>query len=236
MRIRLHPGVWSIGSSIVLAGGGALTAANTTQTALQFLGYAALALGVGLLVWGITVDGEHWWKRLPRLRLPGFSRGRMYVGQILVSDSLLDGLHTLSLTVRGYNGTGRDRIFLGASGSVKLGYSLNGTGSAGIDMAPPGLVDPPSRIAADSEFHIDFQQPLTPEQTAFFRQWEAQGADIQMMFDGLASMTRPARLGSPERLALWNGISLRNGRFYGEIVCVTAHSTARLQVTPGGRN
>ena len=210
-----------------------MTAASATQTALQVLGYAGMALGVGLFVWGITVDGEHWWKRLPRLRFPIFPRGRMYVGQILVFDSQLDDLHTLSLTVRGYNGTGRDRVFLGASGRIKLGYVLNGTGPDGAYMAPPGLIDPPSRIPADSEFHINFQQPLTPDQTASFRQWEAQGADIQMMFDGLTIMTKPARFGSPERLELWDGISLRNGRFFGRIVFITNRATARASASIG---
>lgn len=212
-----------------------MLSAATSQHALTNAGWLAIAAGIALAIWGVTVDGEHWWKILPRLRFPRFWRGRMYVGQILVSDSQLDDLHTLNLTVRGYNGSGRDRVFLGASGTVKLGYVLNGTGPESANMVPPGLVDPPSRIAADSEFHINFQQPLTPEQTASFRQWERQGADIQMMFEGLSIMTKPARFGSPERLALWDGISLRNGRFFGRIVCVTGHAGSRGSATLGGR-
>ena len=234
-RIGLHSGAWSNFGSFTLTGAGAVIGATTEQGALQILGWAGMAFGLAVLIWGVTIDGEQWWKRIPRLRFPRLWRGQMYVGQILAFDSQLDALHTLSLTVRGYNGTGRDRIFLGASGNVNLGYTLNGTGPEGIRMAPPGLVDPPTIIPANSEFNINFQQPLTPEQVSFFREWEAQGADIQMMFEGMAIMTKPARFGRAERLALWDGISLRNGRFFGRIVCVTCNATASSSATLGGR-
>lgn len=234
-RFSLHPGVWVGSLGFIFGGVFAVLSASISQHALWNAGWISIGVGICVFIWGIKWDGEHWWKMLPRLRSPRFWCGRMYVGQILVFDSQLDDLHTLSMTVRGYNGTGRDRVFLGASGTVKLGYVLNGTGPEGVNMAPPGLVDPPSRIAADSEFHINFQQPLTPEQAASFRQWETQGADIQLMFDGLSIMTKPARFGSPERLGLWDGISLRNGRFFGRIVCVTGHAGSRGSATLGGR-
>lgn len=233
VRIRLHPGAFVSSLGLIFGGTFAVLSATNAQQTLANAGWLSIAAGIVLAVWAITIDGEHWWKKLPRMRPPRFSRGQMYVGQILVSDSQLDDQHTLNLTVRGYNGTGRDRVFLGASGSVKLGYSLNGTGPEGVDIAPPGLADPPTLIPADSEFHINFQQPLTPEQTASFRQWEAQGAEIQMMFGGLAIITKPARFGSPERLALWDGISLRNGRFFGKIVCLTGSTSARSRASLG---
>ncbi len=149
-----------------------MTAATATQTALQVVGWLAVAGGLCLLLWGVTIDGEHWWKRTPRLWLPRFLCGQMYVGQILTFDSQLDDKHTLSLTVRGYNGTMRNMLFIGSSGHVKLGYTLNGTGAHGFDLAPPGLVDPSAKVPPNSEFNFNFQQPLTPEQVSFFRQWE----------------------------------------------------------------
>ena len=234
-RIRLHPGVWVGALGLIFGGAFAVLSAAESQQALTCAGWLAIAAGAALAIWGVTIDGEHWWKKLPRLRLPRFSRGRMYVGQILAFDSQLDNLHTLSLTVRGYNGTGRDRMFLGAFGSVKLSHTLNGTGPEGMALAPPGLVDPPTFIPADSEFNINFQQPLTPEQATLFRQWESQGANITMMFADLVITTKPTRFGRPGRLVLWDGISLRNGRFFGRIVCVTGHATVRSAVTLGDR-
>ena len=228
-RIRFHTGVWVGTLGLIFGGTFAVLSASRAQVALTTAGWLSIAAGVALAVWGVTFDGEHWWKKLPRLRTPRFLLGQMYVGQIVVFDSQLDTLHTLSLTVRGYNGTGRERMFLSASGSVKLGYSLNGTGSEGVDMAPPGLVDPPTRIPADSEFNINFQQPLTPEQVTSFRQWELQGADITMMFEALTIITKATCFGRPERLALWDGISLRNGRFFGRIVCITAHTAVKCR-------
>jgi hypothetical protein len=47
-----------------------LTAATTTQVALQYVGYTALALGLASIVWGITIDGKQWWKRF----IPGLTQ------------------------------------------------------------------------------------------------------------------------------------------------------------------
>jgi hypothetical protein len=69
-KIRLHPGVWTNFAAISLGGGGAVTAASSAQVALQCIGWAGMASGAGLLLWGVTVDGEHWWRRW----LPGGGR------------------------------------------------------------------------------------------------------------------------------------------------------------------
>ena len=234
-RIGLHPGVYGTSIGLFITGGLAVLSATPVQSGILWLGEAAIALGVLLLTWGVKIDGEHWWKRFWPLRFPKFRHGQIYVGQIIVFDSELDTLHRLNMTVRGYNGTGRDRTFLGASGCVKLGYTLNGTGPEGVEMPSLGLVNPPTHIWAHREFDINFQQPMTPDQVTFFRQWEAQGADIQMMFESLAIMTKPTRFGRAERLSLWDGISLRNGRFFSRIVCVTGRATSRSSVTLGGK-
>ena len=104
VKIRLKEGVYTNVIAILIAGAGALTAATATQIALQVVGYLALFVGGTLLLWGVTIDGEHWWKRRLRLHLPRIFRGQMYIGQILTFDSQLDDRNTLSLTVRGYNG------------------------------------------------------------------------------------------------------------------------------------
>ena len=62
-KIRLTSGVWPNAISIVLGGGGAVTGAASTQAALQVVGFAGMTLGIGHLMWGITVNDEHWWSR-----------------------------------------------------------------------------------------------------------------------------------------------------------------------------
>jgi hypothetical protein len=62
-KIRLAPGVWTNSAATVLGGAGAVTGATAEQTWLQIIGWAGMVLGLGALLWGVTVDGEHWWKR-----------------------------------------------------------------------------------------------------------------------------------------------------------------------------
>lgn len=228
MRITLHTGVWVGSVGLCVTGGLAtVTATLPSEVWAMRIGEIAIAAGVLLFLWGIKWNGRHWWNQLPKFQMPRYGRGRMYVGQIVAFDNQLDVSHTLSLTVRGYNGTGRDHIYRGVSGTIELGCTKNGTGPTGESMAVPGLVDPPPLIPADSEFSFNFMQSLTPNQVAFFRKSEADGADITMMFGGLTILTQPKRFGRPERLPIWDGISLRNGRFYGRIVNITCHSTIR---------
>lgn len=64
-KIRLHPGVWTNSAAISLGGGGAVTAASSSQVALQCVGWAGMVAGAGLMMWGVTINGEHWWRRIP---------------------------------------------------------------------------------------------------------------------------------------------------------------------------
>jgi hypothetical protein len=63
MRIGLHSGAWTNFGSFTLAGAGAVTGATAEQAALQYLGWLGMAFGIAILIWGITIDGEQWWKR-----------------------------------------------------------------------------------------------------------------------------------------------------------------------------
>ena len=210
-----------------------MTAATATQIALQIVGFIGVLGGLILLLWGVTINGEHWWRRKLWINPPRILRGQMYIGQILTFDSQLDEKHTLSLTVRGYNGTMRNMLFIGSSGHVKLGYTLNGTGMHGFDLAPPGLDDPSAKVPPNSEFNFNFQQHLTPEQVSFFRKWESAGADITMMFGDLAITVKAAHFGKPRRLNLWDGINLNNGRFSGRIINVSAKASVGASATTG---
>ena len=62
MRFSLHPGVWTNGLSLSLAGAGGVTVATATQPTLLYLGWAGIAAGVSLFVWGIRVDERPWWQ------------------------------------------------------------------------------------------------------------------------------------------------------------------------------
>lgn len=71
-KVRLAPGVWTNAGATVLAGAGAVTGATSDQQWLQYVGWAGMLFGLGILAWGVTVDGEHWWLRA--LRRAGLAR------------------------------------------------------------------------------------------------------------------------------------------------------------------
>lgn len=68
MRIRLHSGAWSNFGSFTLTGAGAVIGATAQQDALQLIGWCGMAFGLCVLVWGVTIDGEHWWAAPSLLR------------------------------------------------------------------------------------------------------------------------------------------------------------------------
>jgi hypothetical protein len=71
MRIGLHSGAWTNFGSFTLAGAGAVIGATTAQRALQSLGWVGMAFGLAILLWGITIDGQHWWRRFwPKRPIP----------------------------------------------------------------------------------------------------------------------------------------------------------------------
>jgi hypothetical protein len=63
MRFGLRSGVWSNAGGPFIGGCGGMTAANATQAAAYYAGLAGVVFGLGLFAWGITVDGEQWWRR-----------------------------------------------------------------------------------------------------------------------------------------------------------------------------
>lgn len=67
-RIKLHQGVWTNFGAFVLSGAGAVTGATADQLLLQVIGWAGMMFGLGILVWGVTFEGEHWWHR-SRIRM-----------------------------------------------------------------------------------------------------------------------------------------------------------------------
>lgn len=67
-RIGFKDGVFFNGSAAVIAGAGGIRAVTATDAIGLGLGWAGLALGLGLFVWGVTVDGKDWWRKLPWFR------------------------------------------------------------------------------------------------------------------------------------------------------------------------
>lgn len=64
-KLTLQGGVYTAVASLVFTGGG--TAAVTTAWTLPwYLGWLSIAVGVGLLVWGIRWRGRPWWKSVFR--------------------------------------------------------------------------------------------------------------------------------------------------------------------------
>ncbi len=59
LRIKFQQGVWT--ACLGLAGGGAVIL-WPTQT---LIGCGLLVAAAMLAIWGITIDGKHWWKRRP---------------------------------------------------------------------------------------------------------------------------------------------------------------------------
>ena len=212
-RIRLHQGVWT--TFLGLVGGGAVT----LWPSQIMIGYALIAAAILLAIWGLTIDGGHWWKRIPRLKLPFHRRGQMYIGQILAFDTELDSQHILNLAVRGYNGTGRKRKVLRVEGQIKMGPQE-------IVLMPPALHSTSDILLPDAEFVFNLRQSLTPDQVSQFRALEAEGKDVLLAFDRLNITTKNALFGTAERIELWDGISLRHGRFWGRII--SASITSKL--------
>ena len=71
-RIGLHPGSWLGAISLVFGGLFEVMGAGENQQMLADIGWVAIILGIFVLVWGVTLNGEHWWRKfLPnRLRNP----------------------------------------------------------------------------------------------------------------------------------------------------------------------
>lgn len=65
-RIGLHPGVYGTSIGLLITGGLAVLSATPVQSGIFWLGVAAIILGILLLIWGLKIDGGHWWKRLFR--------------------------------------------------------------------------------------------------------------------------------------------------------------------------
>jgi hypothetical protein len=69
-RIGLHPGVYGTSIGLLITGGLAVLSATPVQPGIFWLGVGAIALAILLLIWGLKIDGEHWWARF----LPAASR------------------------------------------------------------------------------------------------------------------------------------------------------------------
>lgn len=61
-KIGLKQGVWFNAASAVLAGAGAAVGTSSEQAIAQYAGWGGATLGMGLFLWGITFNGDHWWR------------------------------------------------------------------------------------------------------------------------------------------------------------------------------
>ncbi|MGB7411571.1 MAG: hypothetical protein WA910_10525 [Sphingopyxis granuli] len=58
----LHPGVWFNAASAIITGGGAVTGVTATGL-IELFGWASVALGIGLFLWGIRINERHIWQQ-----------------------------------------------------------------------------------------------------------------------------------------------------------------------------
>ena len=80
-RIGLHPGVYGTSIGLLITGGLAVLSATPTQLGIFWVGIGAITLGILLLIWGLKIDGEHWWARfLPAAR--GIGGGPRYASTL----------------------------------------------------------------------------------------------------------------------------------------------------------
>lgn len=77
-RLSLAPGTWLGGVPLVLGGATQVIGAETSQPAIQYLGYAIAGLGILVLARGIKWRGEFWWRRLSQ-RLMGGRGKQLYL-------------------------------------------------------------------------------------------------------------------------------------------------------------
>lgn len=214
-RISFHPGVWVGSLGLIFGGVFAVLSATLTNQRLIEAGWLSIALGLALAIWGIKFDGEHWWAQLPKLKLYRFRRG-IYVGRILISDSLLESEHHLNFIVRAYNGTAQTLKYRGASGFAKIEFISNGNGIGGFDLQPPTLMTSNLVWPSGGEIIIEFRLSLTPAQVTEFQEKQATGATVQVLFGSLV-VTLSRRWGRDIRLLLWDGVSFANGSVFGQI-------------------
>src|SRR5438067_640802 len=227
MRITFERGVPSAAAQ--LAGGGLVVGASAHSLA-WWVGWALLAFGVCLLLWGGRWDGRPWWQAVPKLRNP-FHRhvGSLYTGRIVVSGSELDQKHFFDVSINAFNGTCYAFQTATIEGKVRIDFSLNGGGQGGFDVRPPVLyfeTEKPHK--PDQELSLGTRLFLEPNQVAEFKSREAAGQVPQIMFQEL-DINLETNRGKRMRLPLWDGVSLNSDRLVtGRIVCVVGHATARV--------
>lgn len=69
-RCGFKSGAFTAAAAFIIGGALAVSGASAVQTATIGLGYASIALGIVLLIWSITIDGEHWWEKFKRKPIP----------------------------------------------------------------------------------------------------------------------------------------------------------------------
>lgn len=200
------------------------------QITTMRIGELALVVGVLLFLWGIKWDGRHWWDKRWFSLAAWCPRRGLYVGNILVSDTLLNLDHFLDLTIRAYNGTSQTITYGGCSGSVRVDFANT---PGGFQLQPPSFMSGDVPCPLGGELMLSFHLVFTPSQVADFRAMQAAGATPQIMFSGFTiSINR--RWGQSLRLPVWDGVSLQGALVGGRIHCATGHASSRASATLGG--
>lgn len=86
-RFGFKDGVFFNASAVLIAGAGGVRAVTAADSIGLAFGWAGIVLGLGLFAWGVTIDGEHWWKKLLRCT-PLPAEAGPIVSPIQVHDSL----------------------------------------------------------------------------------------------------------------------------------------------------
>jgi hypothetical protein len=215
MRIRLQTGAWVGSLGLIFGGTFAVLSATLEQHELANSGWLSIIFGIALAVWAVTIDGKHWWERIP-LAIPFKWRRGIYVGRMVVSDSLLDTDHYLDLTIMAYNGTARTLRYRRATGQARAEFTSKGNGLGGFDLQPATFMAGDNPWRSGGELMLNFRLPLTPAQVIHFRSHQASGAMPQILFQNLV-ITFSRRFGGVLKLPIWDGISFLDPSLCGKI-------------------
>lgn len=190
------------------------------------------SVGAALFAWAVIAAFWHVWRPEWRLRIPFGASGTLYVGNVVVFDNQLDREHWLSIGIRAHNGTAFRRKLAGVNGFIHVGFTTNGTGQGGFDLAAPILETDTAWVHAGGEIGVSLKQFFTPDEVKQYRDFQAAGATPSLMFGSLDVLTT-SRWSKSQRLPLWDGVSLQGGLVGGRIVCVTAHASGRGSASLG---
>lgn len=90
-KIRLAPNAWLNATNVSVASVGVAAAATAHKPWVIFVGICGVAIGAGHLIAGVTLDGEHWWRRFfkpVRPKSPIKIANTLFIDYVPITDEL----------------------------------------------------------------------------------------------------------------------------------------------------